>query len=229
MKLFAISDIHLPGGQNKPMDRFGDNWGNHWANIRADWCERVGKEDIVLLPGDISWAMTLPEAAEDLAQIGELPGSKILLKGNHDYWWSSLSRVRALLKENCYALQNDALAVNGQVFCGSRGWVIPTAKSDEEEIKIFRREIMRLEMSLQAAAKKGGATVALLHYPPFLPDRKPTAVTRLLEDYGVKLAVYGHLHDVPEQPAEVCLNKVEYHLVSCDYLNFRLKELPLFE
>lgn len=169
MRVFAIGDLHLPGSQGKPMDVFGAHWERHFEKICEDWRARVLPEDVVLLPGDLSWAMTLEEAAQDIAAICALPGQKLLLRGNHDYWWSSLTRVRALLPEGNYALQNDARVLQGIAFAGTRGWTIATPASSAQDLKIYRREVLRLELSLQDAARKGPGLpiVAMLHYPPF--------------------------------------------------------------
>ena len=125
MKIYAIGDLHLPGGDDKPMEVFGTHWEGHWQKIKQDWLEKVRYEDVVLIPGDISWAMQLEHAVEDLRAVGDLPGRKIILRGNHDYWWGSITRVREALPEGMYALQNDAIELDGVVFCGSRGWTIP--------------------------------------------------------------------------------------------------------
>ena len=155
MAIYAIGDLHLPGHQEKPMNVFGDHWDRHFDVIRENWLSMVSPEDVVLIPGDISWAMQLEEARDDLMQIAALPGRKLLLRGNHDYWWNSISKVRALLPENMYAIQNDALALDGVVYCGTRGWNIPGEgqPTDPQDVKIFQRELLRLEMSLQQAEK----------------------------------------------------------------------------
>ena len=143
MAVFAISDLHLPA-RVKPMDVFGEHWKNHFERIRADWLERVSAEDVVLLPGDLSWAMRLEDAAEDLNSIAELPGTKVLLRGNHDYWWSSIGRVRRALDANTHALQNDSLLINGRLYAGSRGWVLPGTDASEDDLRIYERERLRL-------------------------------------------------------------------------------------
>ena len=126
MAVYAISDLHLPARQ-KPMDIFGVHWENHFERIAQDWRARVRADDVVLLPGDLSWAMRLDEALEDIGRVGELPGRKLILRGNHDYWWNAIGRVRRALPEGMYAIQNDVLALDGTLFAGSRGWTIPTA------------------------------------------------------------------------------------------------------
>lgn len=129
MRLFAIGDLHMPGGDNKPMDVFGAHWENHLEKIAADWRKRVAPEDLVLIPGDISWAMQLKAAAVDLAWIGDLPGQKLLIKGNHDYWWTSLTQIRSVLPANMQVLQVSALEMENCVVCGSRGWMFSTKES----------------------------------------------------------------------------------------------------
>ena len=141
MTLFAIGDLHLPGGEEKPMDIFGDHWENHFAHIAADWRARVKDGDVVLIPGDISWAMQLERAVPDLQKIGALPGRKVLIKGNHDYWWHGIGRIRAALPENMFALQNDSVKFGDTVFCGSRAWCVPGSPDfGEADEKIFKRE-----------------------------------------------------------------------------------------
>lgn len=225
MSVFAIADLHLPGQNDKPMSVFGAHWENHFESIQQSWRKRVGEEDIVLIPGDISWAMQLAHAREDLEAIGALPGKKILLRGNHDYWWSSISKVRSALPQSMYALQNDALLLDGQVFCGSRGWTFPTASSPlgEEDRKIHERELLRLEMSLSAAAAlgEGSPLTVLMHFPPLLADGAETAFTRLLDQSGAQKVVYGHLHGAGIKNGFVgTRNGIEYFLVSCDALQF---------
>ena len=242
MNIYAIGDLHLPGGDKKPMDVFGPHWENHFERISEDWRARVADEDIVLIPGDISWAMQLADALHDLRRIGELPGRKLILRGNHDYWWSSLTQLRCSLPENMHALQNDAYDAGDVVFCGTRGWMIPPAVISgaanpqggpvSQDEKLYRREAMRLEMSLQAARRMAGdrPVFAMMHYPPLLPEcaREGTEFTRLMTQYGVSRCVYGHLHGQSVQRGYVGVyNGVQYDLVSCDALRFVLKDVSL--
>ena len=240
MRIFAIGDLHLPGGDKKPMDVFGAHWENHFERISEDWRARVSDQDVVLIPGDISWAMQLDRALEDLRRIGTLPGRKLILRGNHDYWWSSLTQLRSNLPENMHAVQNDAYDAGDVVFCGTRGWTLPQAGGTEtadgpagtQDEKIYRREVMRLEMSLQAARRLAGErpVFAMMHYPPLLPEyaRSGTEFTRLLTHYGVCRCVYGHLHGPSVQRGYNGLyNGVQYDLVSCDALRFALKDVSL--
>ena len=227
MKLFSIADLHLPARQ-KPMDIFGPHWENHFDKIARDWEKRVTDEDIVLLPGDLSWAMHLEEALEDLEKIACLPGRKILLRGNHDYWWSSIGKLRRALPEGMYALQNDSLYMDGILFGGSRGWTIPMGEGDTgADIKIYQRERMRLEMSLGSGRDKypEARLIALMHYPP--RTAYADGFSDILDRYGVSDCVYGHLHG-PGIAGAVTgrCGGVRYHLVSCDSLGFQLLELP---
>ncbi len=222
MAVFAIADLHLPAAQ-KPMDVFGPHWKDHFQRISADWLSRVGPEDTVLLPGDLSWAMRLEEAKDDLASIGRLPGRKILLRGNHDYWWSSIGRVRRALGEGMYALQNDSLLLDGRLYAGTRGWMLPGPDADEDDLRIYNRERLRLEMSLKHARARDGETpiTALMHYPP-LTEEQP-GFSDLLRDYGVSDCVYGHLHGAAIHGGVRGLRDgVRYHQVSCDGLGFKL-------
>ena len=242
MKIFAIGDLHLPGGDMKPMDVFGPHWENHFERISEDWRARVTDEDIVLIPGDISWAMQLSGALEDLRRIASLPGRILILRGNHDYWWSSLTQLRCSLPESMHAIQNDAFDAGDVVFCGTRGWMIPPAvigghepapgAAVSQDEKLYRREVMRLEMSLKAAQRiaKGRPVFAMMHYPPILPEcaREGTEFTRLLTQYGAARCVYGHLHGPSVQRGYVGMyNGVQYDLVSCDALHFVLKDVSL--
>lgn len=240
MSVYAISDLHLPGGEKKPMDIFGAHWANHFDRIRADWRKKVSPGDLVLLPGDISWAMQLSDALGDLAAIGELPGRKVLLRGNHDYWWSAITRVRAALPADMYALQNDAIAFDEAIVCGSRGWVLPESPaSTEDDRKIYARELQRLTLSLEKAdalraerAAQGQAPplMAMLHYPPVGERKQPSEVTALLTHYDVSDAVYGHLHGPGLHGAfEGVLDGVRYHQTSCDGLGFALHRVPVGE
>ncbi len=225
MRVFALADLHLSGSVDKPMDVFGPAWDNHLARICTAWLESVGEEDLVLIPGDISWAMRLQEAETDLRTIAALPGKKLILRGNHDYWWNSLSKVRAALPEGMYALQNDAFAFGDVAVVGSRGWVCPESAGfdDAEDRSIYEREVLRLGLSL-SHAPKDKFLVCMMHYPPFNERRNPSGFTELFEQYGVKRVVYGHLHGKACRNAfEGERNGVEYTLCSADHLEFKPK------
>ena len=222
MAVFAISDLHLPARQ-KPMDVFGAHWANLFDKISEDWRARVRNEDIVLLPGDLTWAMHLEEAMEDVRRVGEMPGKKLILRGNHDYWWSAIGRVRRALPENMFAIQNDAMLLDGILFAGTRGWTIPGADADPDDVRIYNRERLRLEMSMKAARRidANAPIVAMLHYPPLMESAK--GFSDILENYGVADCVYGHLHGASIAGAVRGLRGgVRYHQVSCDGLDFKL-------
>ena len=225
MSVFAIGDLHLPGHEQKPMDVFGSHWDRHFETISENWLQKITDDDIVLIPGDISWAMQLSEAADDLNAIGQLPGTKLLLRGNHDYWWSSLAKLRAILPEKMHVIQNDAMCFGDHVFCGTRGWNFPTAQQSlsAQDEKVYLRELLRLRMSLDQARKLGGAvTTVMLHFPPLFADGISTAFTDVLEEYSVQHVVYGHLHGAGIKIGFEGLKEgVHYHLVSCDALGFK--------
>ena len=230
MVVFAIGDLHLPGHCEKPMDVFGSHWENHFDTIAAHWREMIAPDDVVLIPGDISWAMQLEQAVDDLRAIEALPGHKLFLRGNHDYWWSAIGKVRALLGPGSHAVQNDAITIGGETFCGTRGWVFPTPMQPlgEQDEKVFLREGMRLKMSLDQAVKQsaGVPVTVMMHFPPLFADCVSTAFTDILEQYPVKQVVYGHLHGHGIKIAfEGEKNGIPYHLVSCDALGFCPKRI----
>jgi len=223
MAIFAIGDLHLSSNGEKPMNVFGQQWDNHFATIRARWQEEIRPEDVILIPGDISWAMQFDDVKTDLQSIAELPGTKILLRGNHDYWWSSISRLRAYLPAGMLALQNDSVTLNGLAICGTRGWNFPTEQNmlDAQELKIYRRELIRLELALESAKKAQLPILAMMHFPPLLAEHRDSEFTALLEKYGVKLCVYGHLHGAGIQNGfSGTRNGIQYRLVSCDSIDF---------
>ena len=229
MRIFAISDLHLSVNNPKPMNIFGPVWDNYLDAITSDWKEKVSGDDIVLIAGDISWAMYLENAKPDLDFIGALPGKKIILRGNHDYWWKSISSVRDILPQGMYALQNDALRLGDVVFCGSRGWTVPEGKAQSEaDKKIYDREIIRMGLSLDDAQKKkqaGDKLVAMIHYPPFNSRFESSPFTELFEKCGVDRVVYGHLHGYSKGEKKICRNGIDYYLTSCDMIGNRLVEI----
>jgi len=230
MKVFAISDLHLSVNNPKPMDIFGPTWEGYLDKIFSDWREKVSEDDIVLLAGDFSWAMKLEDTKEDFDLLKNLPGKKIIVRGNHDYWWKSISAVRNVLPENFYALQNDAIKFGEYIFCGTRLWNLPTESKGqtEEDEKIYKRELIRLEMSLQAAQKlqtNGEKIICELHYPPYTFNEENNEVTALIEKYGVYKVVYGHIHAYCKQNLELEKNGIKYYLTSCDIIGNRMVEI----
>lgn len=226
MKIFTVSDLHLPGNMDKTMDMFGARWQGHFDKIKEDWLKKVTDDDVVLIAGDISWAMHLEQAVPDLLSIGALPGKKILIRGNHDFWWSSVSRVREKLPENMFVLQNDAIKIGDFVFAGTRGWM---ESNSEEDKKIFAREQIRLELTLSAAQKlmdENSTLVMMLHYPPVINKTRFNPFVPVMEEYKVKYCVYGHLHGVNPQEREIVKhNNITYILSSCDMIDFSLRQV----
>lgn len=234
MKVFAISDLHLSSAVEKPMNIFGTSWDNHFEKICDDWQKKVGSDDLVLLGGDMSWGMTIDEAKPDYALVSALPGKKIVVKGNHDLYWNSLVKMQTNFPDFTF-LQNNAYRVacsdaRGAVIAGTRGWNLPTSKdSDESDLKIFKRELIRLELSLKQAEKlkkEGDAVIAMLHYPPFEANFADTEVTAMLEKYSVNYVLYGHLHgkNVRIKPS-VVKGGITYFLTSCDLIDCKLVEV----
>ncbi len=226
MALYGIADLHLSFYQPKPMDIFGDHWFEHYEKIRENWIKQVNEHDTVLIPGDISWAMKLEEAIVDLKWIHELPGKKILIKGNHDYWWGSISRLNQLF-DNMNFLQNNFYPYGDYAICGTRGWICPNGyRFTEQDEKIYRREEQRLRTSLELAQRAGcEKKIVMLHYPPTNDDLAPSLFTSLCEEYKVEQVVYGHLHGEEAYGAGLkgTFQNVAYNLISCDYLNFDLR------
>ncbi len=230
MKVFAISDLHLSINNPKPMDIFGPAWENYVDTIFSDWKEKVTKDDVVIIAGDISWAMNLEDAVSDINLIAQNAGNKIIIRGNHDYWWGTISKVRSILPENFYAIQNDAIKIGDKVFCGSRAWgLAEKGVLDEEDQKIVDRELIRLKMSFDMAknlATNGEDIICILHYPPFNSKREGSVFTKLIEEYNIKTVVYGHLHGHQcKADTVVEKNGVKYYLTSCDKLGNKLIEI----
>lgn len=198
MKVFAISDLHLSINNPKPMDIFGGNWDNYWDKIKKNWSEVVSPDDVVLISGDISWALKLEDAIPDLQEIASLAGKKIIIRGNHDYWWSSYSKVKNILPSSIFAIQNNAIKFDDFIICGTRLWTMPTANSSEHDKKIYERELIRLKMTLDEAKKLSEDNlpiILMLHYPPFNALWQDNEITSLINQYeNVKHVIYGHLH-----------------------------------
>lgn len=225
MAIYAIGDLHLSMDDRieKPMDVFGKSWADHDVRLKENWTDTVSDEDIVIICGDISWGLKLDEAMADLNFIEGLPGKKIITKGNHDLWWVSIGRLNAI-SENLIFLQNTAFVTeDGIGICGTRGWICPgTDGFDSHDQKIYNRELMRLEMSIEDALKKGARElIGVLHYPPSNDKFQPSGFTEIMSKCGVKTCVYGHLHgkEAFKHGYKGNWNGVEYKLVSLDYVN----------
>lgn len=220
MKIYAISDLHLSINTDKPMDVFGGVWEGYWEKIKEDWQLKVSDDDVVLISGDISWAINLKDALLDMLELNKLKGKKIIIRGNHDYWWSSYAKIQNMLPDSIKAIQNNALNIGDYVVCGTRNWLLPQSNSTPEDIKIYQREVIRLKLSLDDAKKKasnGEKIILMLHYPPFNVFFGDNELTRIIESYGVNAVVYGHLHG-KDCRAKQLIEKggIPYYLTSCD-------------
>lgn len=231
MSIYAIADLHLSFGTNKPMDIFGQNWGNHWEKIKTDWLNKVTENDLVLLPGDFSWAMYLKDTYDDFKYLNNLPGKKILLKGNHDYWWTTLKSMREYLKENNFNnidfLYNNSYLFENYIITGTRGW---QWNDSEEDYKLLKREMLRLKLSLQDGVTNFGndkKIIVCTHYPPFNTTKKEELnYIKLMNEYNVEKCIYGHLHGKAHNDAiQGNINGIEFRLVSCDYTDFKLQKI----
>lgn len=220
MSLFAIADTHLSFGTNKPMDTF-EGWSNYTQRLENNWNRLVDSEDYVIIAGDISWAMNFDELKADFAFIDSLKGKKIILKGNHDYWWNTVKKMNEFLDLNKFKsisfLYNNAYEFDGFSVCGSRGWLLDSDEQQDE--KVLRREVLRLEMSLDSA--KSDEKIVFLHYPPITTNEKCDDILNLLVKYGIKKCYYGHLHGAAAKYAvDDSINGVDFKLISADRLNF---------
>ena len=239
MNIWAIADLHLAFGvPEKTMEVFGPEWADYANKIEKAWKASVQPGDLVLIAGDISWAMAIQHAQIDLAWIDRLPGTKVMIKGNHDYWWSSLSKVNAILPPSIHVIQNNAFDFERVSIGGARLWdtdeygfascinykgepkeITPDEKREQQ--RIFSRELERLELSLKALKKDADLRIVMTHYPPIGLDLQPSKTSALLEKYGVDICVFGHLHHVKkERPLFGKGRNISYFLTSCDYLDF---------
>lgn len=224
MALYVIGDLHLSFGTDKPMEVFGEHWEAHYEKIREDWLSKVSAEDAVIIPGDVSWAITFEGAKQDLSWIDSLPGEKIIFKGNHDYWWVSKAKMDNAFPtiqfvHNTYAVYRDT------AICGTRGWISPGEGFTVEDEKIYKREVMRLEYSIKQAVAAGyEKIIGVLHFPPTNDKKEPSGFTDIFEKYGVKQVVYGHIHAKNNfrYALKGLFRGIDYRLTSCDYLDFKL-------
>ena len=227
MSIYAISDLHLSFSEDKPMYIFGENWKGHEEKIRKDWIKKIKNEDLVLLPGDFSWSMYLEETVKDFEYLSSLPGKKIILKGNHDYWWTTLARMRKFLKENKFSnidfIHNNSYEYEGYIICGTRGWALTDTDNGK---KMIKRENARLELSIKEGIEKFGEDkeiIVCMHYPPISKENINTEFMQTMKKYNVKKCIYGHLHGKAHKDAiEGIINNIEFKMVSCDYTNFEI-------
>lgn len=241
-KIWAIGDLHLSFGvPEKGMDLFGIQWKDHPEKIRTHWCDLIRAEDLVLLPGDISWAMKPEEAKVDLEWIHQLPGTKVMIRGNHDYWWGSLNKVKQVLPPSIHAIQNNSMTWEGVGIAGARLWDTPEYKfnevieyverpktssveppnTEDEAARVFQRELGRFELSLQSLPKETSLRLAMTHYPPIGLKLAPSEASALLEKHRINICVFGHLHSLKKGLKLFgSARNVRYELTSCDYLDF---------
>lgn len=226
MAIFAVSDLHLPLGVDKPMNVFGSKWDNYVEKLKENWQKIVKPEDIVIMPGDISWATYLEDSVADFEYINSLNGKKVILKGNHDYWWTTMNKLSIFMAEHKFStiefVHNTAVMYGETAICGTRGWNIAHDNSSDEDKKIFMREKQRMILSLEdAKRKKAKEIIVAMHYPPVEKDGLNRDFIEILKEYGVKKCVYGHLHAAAQNFAcQGDVDGVKLTLVSCDYLNF---------
>jgi predicted phosphohydrolase len=243
MSIWAIADLHLSFGvPEKTMEVFGPEWVDYAEKLKSSWLDAIKSDDLVLIAGDISWAMRPEEAKVDLDWIDALPGTKVMIKGNHDYWWSSLSKVKRILPPSIHMIQNNAFNWREYSIGGARLWdtaeygfdafinfretAVPSSKEEKPDAeKIFKRELERLELSLKSLNQSAAKRFVMTHYPPISADLHPSRTAALLEKYRVDVCVFGHLHSVKRgQSLFGTCNGIRYFLTSCDYLDFK----PLF-
>lgn len=228
MAVYGISDLHLSYGIDKPMDIFGDRWVNYMDKLKENWEKTVKKDDYVLIPGDISWATYLEQAIKDFQFIEKLPGRKIISKGNHDYWWTTMSKLNIFLEKNNFKtiefIHNNSYNIQGFVVCGTRGGKCPGDDGfSQEDKKIYERELNRLKLSLSNAktCSEKEEIIVMMHYPPFNSLKEPSEFVEIMGEYGVKKCLYGHLHGSSINNAvEGEIEGIDFKLVSSDYLNF---------
>ena len=225
MKIWAISDLHLSFACDKPMDVFGGNWENYIDKIQENWQKMVSPEDLVLVAGDISWAMKLDEAVADLKWLDKLNGNKIIIKGNHEFWWSGITAVRNVLPSSISAIQNDCLRVGDVLLCGTRGWTVPEhgKQLSAEDDKLYKREVERLKLTLakmQQMRKSTDTVICLMHFPPYNMTKEDSNFTKLLEENKIDKVVFGHLHGKLVNMDKVYnKNGITYYFTSTDHIN----------
>ncbi len=222
MGLYTIGDLHLSLAKDKPMDIFGEEWNNHAQKLRTGFAE-LSDDDVCVLCGDLSWGMDLKETEPDFAFVDSLPGKKIILKGNHDYWWTTAAKTKRFFEEHGITtieiLHNNCFCYGDYAVCGTRGWFFEEERSGEHDKKIMRREILRLETSLKAAGER--EKLVFLHYPPIFQNYRCDEILTLLENFRVGLCCYGHLHGKSCRNAFTGWNGgTKFKLVSADYVNF---------
>ena len=234
MSIFVIADLHLDTVTNeKSMEVFGNRWQGYIEKIRKNWNAVVTDKDTVIVPGDISWALTTEESIPDLKWIDSLPGKKIIMKGNHDFWWTTLSKMKRLFEENGITtielLYNNAIEVENYIVAGSRGWFVDKAVQPVKSVavdhsKIVNREVIRLKLSLEEAKKLSESTekeiIAFLHFPPVWSDFECLEILELLEEYNISRCYFGHIHGCYSQGSVFKWKNIEFRMISADFIDF---------
>ncbi|MGM9645957.1 MAG: metallophosphoesterase [Eubacteriales bacterium] len=232
MSLFAMADLHLPLSVDKPMDIFGPKWQDYVRKIKKNWCAVVTPEDTVIVPGDVSWSMSLNDSLNDFQFIDELPGKKLIGKGNHDYWWATMSKNRAFVKEQGFDtidfLFNNAYKVENFIICGTRGWYVDEkaqgSNSGADYEKIVLREAARLKIGLDEAVKLRGdgneEILVFFHFPPIFNSFVCDEIVEVLLSYGIKRCYFGHIHGVYNIPRSINYRGINFSIISADYLDF---------
>lgn len=234
MSIYTIGDLHLSFNENKPMSIFGENWKGYEEKIKDNWMKLVTENDLVVLPGDFSWSMYLKDTYKDFEYLNALPGKKLLLKGNHDYWWSTVNSMRNYVKENNFKnidfIYNNAYEFENKIIVGTRGWAFG---EDAESKKMLHREVARLELSIRNGIENYGEDkeiIAFLHYPPIINQNiqyeETNEFIRILKKYHIKRCYYGHLHSTAiKEAVEGEYFGIEFKLVSADAINFNLVKI----
>ncbi len=234
MSIYVIGDLHLSFSADKPMDIFGMNWENHAEKIKENWISKVKENDTVILPGDFSWATYLEETYKDFEFLNSLPGKKILSKGNHDYWWTTVTSMKRFLKENNFEnidfLYNNAFLIEDKIITGTRGWL--NSWKSQENYKILKRENERLKISINKGINEFGndkEIITFIHYPPFYKEEiipEEIDFSKTLKNYNIEKCYYAHLHGESHKDAiEGIIDGIEYKLISSDYLKFDLLKI----
>ena len=230
MKVFSVSDLHLSGLSDKPMEVFGSAWENHFEKIKNDWNGKVSDGDVVLICGDISWGKVLEEGLYDLRALAPLKGEKVFIRGNHDFWWNGITKLREAAPDKTFHfLQNDCIKFGSVVVCGSRGWTCPGSLDyTPHDEKIYCREAERFKLCfkrVREVREEGDALIAMIHYPPFSLKSPSSLFTELFESEKVDKVVFGHLHGEIFFPLRTVKNGIEYVLTSCDKVGFSLQRI----
>lgn len=226
MALYTISDLHLSVGVHKPMDVFGGKWQGYMEKIEKNWCAVISPDDVVVIGGDISWGISLTESLPDFQLLSDLPGKKIIGKGNHDLWWGTVSKMKRFFEKNSIKnidfLFNNCFIYDNIGICGTRGWFFEENFKEGHNEKVFKRELLRLETSFRAAQAQGTEEIiCFLHYPPIFANFRCGEMIGLMQKYGVKQCIYGHLHSDSLRYAVTGVHEgIDFKLVSGDFIDF---------